>query len=430
MDHISDVQLMFVSELDAWARVKLIRSALELFTAEELAKALGKSRSTIYRYAKGEVIPSEEVVAKLLNMIPLEVALASIGKEVLKAYGLLDQESKPRLVPLLAILSAALGDPLLRKIILEWSSRALGNEVLELKPEPALVMRWEEDFEAYLRNRKGISEGQVAYYHSLFERYFEGKVLSEEFVEEATSSPGWARVVFRHYLNWLLLERKTDSEFVSWALKKVPTRSYKASVKVHEISFEEVTKSLSVLKQENEKLYWLYRLLLESGLRLAHALELITSWDPTERVFVEALGRVEDRCKCLETHCRCWLGIKRGKKSALWAFMSGETFEASNELAPLKLSRHYVTKKAKAFGILEPSKLRKFSEQYMKETFARKAQELGEHPEVLMQFVQGRTGELKVSHLHYDNLLRKADLVYPSWLEFLRLYLFALKFHK
>ncbi len=56
----------------------------------------------------------------------------------------------------------------------------------------------------------------------------------------------------------------------------------------------------------------------------------------------------------------------------------------------------------------------------MKEAFAKKSMELGEHPEVLMQFVQGRRGELKVSHLHYDNLLRKADIVHLSWLEFLR----------
>ncbi|UXD22226.1 hypothetical protein IPA_02740 [Ignicoccus pacificus DSM 13166] len=413
------MQLKLVSELNAWVRVKLIRSALEHFTVEELSKALGKSKSTIYRYSKGDVIPSEEVVAKVLALLSVDVAFASVGKEVLKAYGLLDHEGKPRLVPMLAILSVALGDPLLRKLVLEWVSRALGNEVTELKPEPALLMKWEDVFEAYLKERKGISEEQIAYYRSLFERFFEGKALTEEFVEEASKFPGWARVVFRHYLNWLLLERRVDSEFVSWALKKIPTRGYKVSVKVHEISFEEVTKTLTVLKQENEEIYWLYRLLLESGLRLAHALELIASWNPTEKVFVEPLGKVEERCKCFETHCRCWLGIKRGKKSALWAFMSKETFEVLNEIAPTKLSRHCVSKKAKALEILEPSKLRKFSEQYMKEAFAKKAQELGEHPEVIMQFVQGRTGELKVSHLYYDNLLRKTDFVYPSWLEFL-----------
>ncbi len=163
---------------------------------EELSKALGKSRSTIYRYAKGEVIPSEDIVAKVLVLLPIDVAFASVGKEVLKAYGLLDREGNPKLAPLLAILSVALGDPLLRKLILEWISRALGNEVLELKPEPALVMHWEEGFERYLRETKGISEDQVAYYRTLFERYFEGKVLNEELVEDAASFPDWARVTF------------------------------------------------------------------------------------------------------------------------------------------------------------------------------------------------------------------------------------------
>ncbi len=420
-EHISDVQLKLVSELDAWARVKLFRSALERFTVEELAKVLSKSRSTIYRYAKGEVIPSEEVVVKILTLLPVDVAFASIGKEVLKAYGLLDREGKPKLAPLLAILSIALGDPLLRKLLLEWISRALGNEVLELKPEPALVIRWNEGFERYLKERKGISGEQVAYYRSLFERYFEGKVLSEEFVEEAANLPDWARVAFRHYIRWLTLERKVDSEFAEWVLKKVPTRRYKVSVRIHEISFEDVRKALGTLSEVNSKLYWLYRLLLESGIRLAHTLELLANWNPSEKIFVKPLGKVEERCKCFEEHCRCWLGIKRGRKNTLWVFMSKETFEALNELVPIKLSRTWVSKKAKELGILEPSKLRKFSEQYMKEAFAKKSIELGEHPEVLMQFIQGRTGELKISHLHYDNLLRKADIAYPSWLNLLRI---------
>ncbi len=128
----------------------------------------------------------------------------------------------------------------------------------------------------------------------------------------------------------------------------------------------------------------------------------IGSWNPNEKVFVEAL-----------------VGGSEGEEESLWAFMSKETFETLSEMAPIKLSRHTMTKEAKELGILEPSKLRKFSEQYMKEAFTKKSMELGEHPEVIMQFVQGRTGELKVSHLHYDNLLRKTDLVYSSWLGFL-----------
>ncbi len=77
---------MFVSELDSLSRMKLFRHALKRFSANELAKALGKSKSTIYRYAKGEVIPSDEAIAKLLMIIPFEDALATIGSEMMKTF--------------------------------------------------------------------------------------------------------------------------------------------------------------------------------------------------------------------------------------------------------------------------------------------------------------------------------------------------------
>ncbi len=418
MDHISEVQPMFISELDNLSRVKLFRHALKRFSANELTKAFDKSKSTIYRYAKGEVIPNDEAISKLLTLIPFEDALAAIGNEIMKAFGLVDPEGRPRLIAVISLLSAALGDPLLRKIVLEWVARALGNEVLSLKPQPALLMRWEEGFERWLLEEKGISAEYVKYYRSLFLKHFEGEVLDEALVERASDLPDWARVVFRHYLKWLMLERKVDSDFAKWALKKVPSRRYKVNIAVHEISIEEVREALEVLKEENRKVYWLYRLMLESGLRLAHALELVANWSPSERVYVEPLKRFEEQCKCFERHCRCWMGLKRGKKSALWAFMSKETFEALSSVEPIT-NRSYLTKKAKKLGIIEPSKLRKFAEHFMKEAFAQKAQSLGEHPETLMQFIQGRVGELKVSHVHYDNLLRKADLVFPKWLEWL-----------
>ena len=325
------------------------------------------------------------------------------------------ERSPGGLAPVLSLLSVALGDPVLRKIVLEWTSRALGNEIVSLRPKPSIIIEWKEGFEEWLRE-KGIEDAQVRYYRSLFKRYFEGEVLNEDLVERASKLElGWARVVFRHYLNWLLLERRADTEFVNWALAKVKGRKYKAKLKVHEVRVEDVKESLERLRVT--ELGLLYRLLLESGLRLAHAIELMRSWSPHEKALVEPLGRVEERLWCGKEHCRYWVGISRGRKRALWAFMSKELAEA---MEGRKLDRSKVTKRAKALGAIEPSKLRKFSEQYMKEAFAKKASEIGESAETLMAFVQGRVGELKVSHLHYDNLLRKADLVYPEWLKWLR----------
>ncbi|NPA85486.1 MAG: hypothetical protein GXO07_05745 [Crenarchaeota archaeon] len=54
-----------------------------------------------------------------------------------------------------------------------------------------------------------------------------------------------------------------------------------------------------------------------------------------------------------------------------------------NEMAPVKIS---------GFDGLEPSKLSK--EQHA--NFPKKSAELGERSEVIMRFVQGRMGELKV----------------------------------
>ncbi len=99
---------------------------------------------------------------------------------------------------------------------------------------------------------------------------------------------------------------------------------------------------------------------MESGIRLAHALELVAIWNPNEKVYVEPLGKVEERCKCFESHCRCWLGIRRGKKSALWAFMSKETSEALNEIAPMQINQKRVDKVRERLGLIKPSKLRKF----------------------------------------------------------------------
>lgn len=54
----------------------------------------------------------------------------------------------------------------------------------------------------------------------------------------------------------------------------------------------------------------------------------------------------------------------------------------------------------------------------MKSVFSKYPELLeGDSPETIMSFIQFRTGELKVSHRHYDNLRRKADKLYPYYLK-------------
>ena len=74
----------------------------------------------------------------------IENTFASIGKEVLMAYSFTRPKRKPKPASMLAILSVTLGSTPLRKLILEWISKPLGNEVTGFKFEPALFMKWEE----------------------------------------------------------------------------------------------------------------------------------------------------------------------------------------------------------------------------------------------------------------------------------------------
>ena len=91
-------------------------------------------------------------------------------------------------------------------------------------------------------------------YRSYFKRFLEGGVLSESFVWAAKDLPTWGRVVLRHYLNWLLRERRIDSEFVGWALKVVKSHSYgQKRLRVHEIGVEEVRRTLDVFKKRTKR---------------------------------------------------------------------------------------------------------------------------------------------------------------------------------
>ena len=407
---INSMQIMFARELSDWAKVELVRSALKRFTAKELSIKLNKSLSTIYRYAKGELIPNEEVIAKLLGELGLGEALRALGREFLCSLGKVIGSEK---LAFLALLKLALDDPLLKKLLLEWISIALGEELSALRTHPGIVMSWSEEFEEWLRNK--VSHDRVMYYKRLFMKNFQGKILNEETVKYASKLSDWTRVVFRHYLRWLAMERKISVEFLEWALMKVPTRRYEAKLRIHEIEVDEVRKTLEILKDKHPRLYWIYRLLIESGLRLTHALELMRL-NFNEEIYIEPLGKRAKRCEEFDEFVRCWIGVKRGKKGALWAYFSKETFEAIKDIG--RVRRDYVSKKAKELGILAPMMMRKFVEQNVKAVFANNF--FGEEPSALMAFMQGRTGELKVSHLHYDNLLKKMDALYPRWLTWLK----------
>jgi hypothetical protein len=133
-----------------------------------------------------------------------------------------------------------------------------------------VVFRWEPGFEEFLRERKKrrrVTDPEtIAYYRSLFERYLEGRVLSEELVNYVVSHPNkWLRNVFRHYVQYLYYMRRIPPETYGWLMEVVPSRSYRLDVRSYPIDLNDVVRTLSTLREEHGLYYLIYRLMLEGA---------------------------------------------------------------------------------------------------------------------------------------------------------------------
>jgi intergrase/recombinase len=143
-----------------------------------------------------------------------------------------------------------------------------------------VLFKWEPGFEEFLRERKKrrkiASEETMSYYRSLFKRYLEGKTLSEELVDYVVNHENkWLRNVFRHYVQYLYYLRRVPPETYGWLMEVEPSRSYKLDVRSYPIGFEDLAKTMNTLRESHELYYLVYRLMLEGGLRLSHAIYIV-----------------------------------------------------------------------------------------------------------------------------------------------------------
>jgi intergrase/recombinase len=157
-----------------------------------------------------------------------------------------------------------------------------------------LSFKWEPGFEEFLRERKKrrkVTDPEtVAYYRSISKKYLEDKVLSEELVNYVINHENkWLRNVFRHYVQYLYYLRKIPPETYGWLMEIIPSRSYKLDVRSYPISIEDLAKTMNTLRESHELYYLVYRLMLEGGLRLSHAIHLVENYNPREIVEINGL---------------------------------------------------------------------------------------------------------------------------------------------
>jgi len=289
-------------------RYRILEYVVSRHGRERVREVLGVSRITMWRLLNRQARVDDSKLRALLSIITQrEFESLVSARDRLRALGILRDDGALDYALALEILALASRDEYLRQAILRFTVENFREDLrrmLGLSLAHA-VFKWDPGFEEFLRERKKrrkvVDPGTIAYYRRLFEKHLEGKILSEELVDYVLSHPNkWLRNVFRHYVQYLYYLRKIPPETYGWLMEIIPSRSYRLDVRPYQISLEEVVKSLKYLKEHHEKYYLIYRLMLEGGLRLSHAIHIIKTFSPDEVVEIREVGLETQRLVCFQ----------------------------------------------------------------------------------------------------------------------------------
>ena len=178
-----------------------------------------------------------------------------------------------------------------------------------------------------------------------------------------------------------------DNDYLDSLRKALPTVRCGLDLKVPEEA--KIVESLKKLPNAPLKYQALYNLLLDSGLRLVEAVELINSFEDADAV---------------NGFYRSELAMFRGEKQAYYGHYSECTLhlvkQVGEKLTPLTASRYF-----RKMGYVLPKYLRKYAFDKMIEL---------EVPESIADFIEGRV-PTRIGAKHYLALARQACKYYPRY---------------
>jgi len=154
----------------------------------------------------------------------------------------------------------------------------------------------------------------------------------------------------------------------------------------------------SLHKIESEKYHILYRVLIDSGLRLVEAVDLTNGFNPQDAQPVNG-----------SAFYRIAIEQFRGSKQAYYGYLTEKTFQELVRLQGRDLKRRNASHYYDKIGCLSPKYLRKFAFDKMIE--------LGV-PESVADFIEGRVAT-RIGAKHYMSLVRQADMFYGKYAEYI-----------
>ena len=414
MSWVDAVDLSKISDED---RHRVLEYLVNKLGRHKIQETLGVSRVTMWRLMNKQQRIDDEKIRALLSLMTEQEFREVLGaRRVLEALGVVRSDGTINYSVAVEILGLAARDEYLKQLILRFAVENFREDLRKMLgiSYAGVKLVWDRGFEEFLVNRKKrrrIKDPEtLSYYRNLFKRYLEGKELSEELIDYVVNHENkWLRNVFRHYIQYLYYQRKISPETFGWIMEIVPSRSYKLDVRPYPLSIEEVFKTLTYLRERSEKYYLVYKLMLEGGLRLSHALKLIEGFRPEEEIEIPHLHMITKRLVCFVDRgfCRYYLGVRESAKPCEWVYASINTVKLLEEYRGSRINRRLVLKYARNHRLVLPKYMRKAAWRLMIQAM----------PREVARFIQSRFGELKVSKTRYEDLLSEADENYPRYLK-------------
>ena len=342
----ASLDLSKLSDEDRFRILEYVVGKVGRAKAQEMLRV---SRVTMWRLMNRQVRVDDGKLRILLGLITQrEFASLVSARDRLRALGVLREDGSIDYGLALEVLALASSDEYLKNALIQFVvsrfkedvKRALGVSFAGVR------LRWDEGFEQFLRERKKrrkvLTEETLRYYRNLFLKDLEGKELSEQLIDYVVKHENkWLRNVFRHYIQYLYYRRAISPEVFGWIMEVVPSRGYRLDVRPYQISLEEVLRTFTYLKEHHEKYYLLYRLMLEGGLRLSHAIHIVKTFNPGEVVEIPEVGLVAKRLVCSEERgfCRYYVGVRGSQKPCEWAYFSVEALKLLEEYGGARVNR-------------------------------------------------------------------------------------------
>ncbi len=383
-------------------------------------KALDISKGAMFNYLHGLRKIPDEVISKALPYLS-ESEFREIVTNIdrLRSYGIIRDDGSVDYSLILQSLALAHKDEYLKQAILRFVIENFREDLRKMLGVSYAHIKflWDKGFEEFLverKKRRRVRDPEtISYYRKLFKKYLEGREFSEDLVDYVINHENkWLRNVFRHYIQYLYYRRIISPEMYGWLMEVVPSRSYRLDIRSYPINPEDLVKTIAFLRDNHEKYYLVYKLMIESGLRLSHTLVFIKAFNPDEIVEVPGIGLGTRRMVCFRDKgfCRYYLGVRDVAKPCEWIYFSTETLTILKRYASEDIDRHSIRRYATRHNLLTPKYMRKAAWRLMVQVMSRE----------VVRFIQSRFGELKVSEARYEDLLSEADKYYPSYIDYLR----------